>query len=119
MKRKPLIYIAGKYTDVTPEAIQANIDKAVMAAKILEQHGWIVFVPHVHYLPLGLHYNDIMEQCKGIIQRCDAMFMLDNWKDSKGANIELIEARSLGLSVFCESAGYPTLDEYYSTFPDL
>jgi hypothetical protein len=114
VKNKPLIYIAGKYTDITPEAVRANVNKAVEAARILEQHGWVIFVPHIHYLPLDLHYNDIMEQCKEMIQRCDAIFMLDNWKSSKGANIELIEARSIGLPVFCENEGYPTINEYYN-----
>lgn len=43
--------------------------------------------------------DDIKELANG----CTAIFMLDNWKDSKGAKIELDLAKKLGLKVYYEN----------------
>jgi hypothetical protein len=41
--------------------------------------------------------SDIWELC-----RCDSIYMLENWKDSKGARIELIIAKILFKNVYYE-----------------
>ena len=43
--------------------------------------------------------SDLKELANG----CTAIFMLDNWKDSKGAKIELDLAKKLGLKVYYEN----------------
>lgn len=43
--------------------------------------------------------DDIKELANG----CTAIFMLDNWKDSKGAKIELDLAKKLGLKIYYEN----------------
>jgi len=33
---------------------------------------------------------------------CDAIYMLNNWRDSKGANVELNIAQGLGMEIIFE-----------------
>ena len=38
-----------------------------------------------------------------LLERCDAIYMLDNWRTSKGARKELTRARELNLEVLYEN----------------
>jgi hypothetical protein len=96
-----LIYVAGKYTG----NVQANIDKAEQIAGALWGMGHAVICPHSN----SAHYEDKFPEVTweaylqgdfNMISRCDALVMVDNWKDSKGAKMEHEYALSLGIPVY-------------------
>lgn len=81
MKKK--IYISGKITGLTPEEAFNLFNNAAMT------------IPHDHDKTwLNYMRNDL----KALLD-CDAVFMLYNWKDSKGAKVEHDLAESLGLEI--------------------
>lgn len=81
-----IVYIAGKMTGL-PDLGRA----AFMAA---EEHianlGHIVLNPA--RLPEGMPKERYMPICLAMLEQADAIFLLDGWEDSDGANIELAYA---------------------------
>lgn len=80
------IYIAGKITGLDREAVIAKF--AVIAAKLTEQ-GHEPFVPCVLPDYLDVPHGDYMHVCYAMIDICDAIYMLKDWQESKGARMEL------------------------------
>ena len=46
-----------------------------------------------------------------MLKRCDAILLLPDWKDSKGANLEYEYAKKLGLSVFFSIKDIPKCEK--------
>jgi len=90
-----VIYIAGKYTGPTHDAksyseIHANIMTArSWAIKVINLGGCIALTPHLNSMHMELDgKNDPAfwyEADLELLRRCDAIFMLPNWTDSRGA----------------------------------
>ena len=104
-KRHFIIYIAGKYTDNSKTSIQKNILTSRKYAIKLWDRGFTVITPHLNvanfeYLLKKTTYDDITEGSLEIISRCDAVFMLPNWKRSNGAKIERKYAYSKNITVY-------------------
>lgn len=75
-------YIAGKITD------EPNHKELFAKVEIkLIQDGWTVLNPCILPPTLPKH-EDYMHICKAMIDVADAVFFLENWRDSKGAKIE-------------------------------
>lgn len=76
------IYIAGKITGLV------NYKKKFeMAERYLVEKGHIVINPAM--LPEGLGEHEVyMRICYSMIDAADAIYMLDNYRDSKGALME-------------------------------
>jgi len=75
------IYIAGKITDNPNYMEQFSI-----AESFLKQKGHAVMNPTI--LPPGFEHHEYMKICFSMIDACEAVYMLDNWRDSKGATME-------------------------------
>lgn len=71
-------YIAGKITG--DKDYKAKFDKV---EKELRYGGWLVMNPAI--LPEGFDYEDYMTVCFAMIDVCDTVFFLPDWRDSKGA----------------------------------
>ncbi len=71
------------------------------AALELELKGYIVLNPAT--LPAGLSQKEYMSICLPMVACCDAIYLLDGWEDSKGANAECTLAEKLGLTIILES----------------
>ena len=104
-----LIYVAGKYTG----NVQENIDKAEAVAGDLWRMGHAVICPHANSNHFEDKFPDItwemyMEGDLNMIARVDALVMVDNWQDSKGATIEHAYAQSLGVPIYY-APDYPHL----------
>lgn len=54
----------------------------------------------------GFSYKDYIDMGLNELMRCDAIYMLKNWKKSKGADFELQYALLTGLKVFFEDGNY-------------
>ena len=91
------IYLSGKITGETNYKQKFNT-----VAEELLSYGYVVFNPAV--LPDGFEYEDYMALDLHILSRCDAIFLLRDWKNSPGAKRELAEARRLGLQILDEDS---------------
>lgn len=80
-------YIAGKITGY--KNYKAKFQEAVI---VLESAGYKVMNPAV--LPEGFEFEEYMKICFAMIDACCVVYMLDNWKDSRGANLEHLYAEA-------------------------
>lgn len=92
------IYISGKITGLHPREYRA---KFKAKAKLLREAGHTVVDPSRMDV-YGLTYAQYMAIDTTLLSFCDAIYMLNNWKDSNGARLEKEYAESLGLKVFYE-----------------
>ncbi|KKN62176.1 hypothetical protein LCGC14_0514550 [marine sediment metagenome] len=98
-----VIYIAGKYRDTTSIDKLNNINHHTRVAYKLLLEGWAVFSPIMN----TAHFDDlsqeiIMSNDLEILSRCDAIYVLNNWEDSRGAKMELAVARKLKMEIYYE-----------------
>jgi hypothetical protein len=99
------IYVAGPYTAPTPSALEDNTKRAIDAGIALLHKGHTPFIPHL------THYVDVRAQERGIkisweeyiqwdaewLKACDALLYLGQ---SKGADLELAQAKAAGKQIF-------------------
>ena len=108
-----VIYVAGKYLGNSDWETSLNIHHARLAAWRLWQEGWAVICPHLNTAFFGgvnerdkdNPDGDWRKWIKGdleLISRCDAIYMLNNFRDSKGAKFELEKAQELGKEILFE-----------------
>lgn len=72
------VYIAGKITNCPN--FKANF---AAAEKDLIEQGYLVMNPAI--LPEGFEWHEYMRICFAMIDACDIVYFLPNWKESKGA----------------------------------
>lgn len=109
-----IIYLAGKMSasyinDPNTLADKIKYDKeafilAQIYAKKLWEIGFVVISPHLNSdsgkLKLeGFTWQDYLEADLEIISRCDAVYVLPNWRSSRGATKERDYAKRMGISV--------------------
>lgn len=89
-------YIAGKITglDNYQELFKAAEEK-------LKEQGHTVMNPSV--LPRGFEQQEYMRICFAMIDACDRVYFLENWKNSLGARLEMEYARYHGKKVEFEN----------------
>lgn len=75
------IYIAGKITD-NPDYKEQFAE----AEKMLVAQGNEVMNPSV--LPPGFEHHEYMKVCYSMIDVCEGVYFLSNWRDSVGAKME-------------------------------
>jgi len=103
-----VIYVAGKYTGGSEWNTYLNIHRAKVAARKLWGEGWVVICPHANTAFFGgpeNHEIDRLRWLNGdieILSRCDAIFMLRGFEQSRGAKRELEVAIERGLEVYYE-----------------
>ena len=109
-----LIYVAGPYTAEDTEGYEANIQRADDAMVQLLNRGWSVICPHKN--GAWLHeckavkdntFEAWLLRDMAIINKCDAVFFLEGWHDSKGSCVEWGACLARDLPHFFQAAGYP------------
>lgn len=89
------IYLSGKITgDANYRQKFGSMEKELLS------YGYMVFNPAI--LPDGFEYEDYMDLDLLILSRCDAIFLMRDWKNSPGAKREYEEAKRLGLRILTE-----------------
>lgn len=80
------IYISGPITG-TDNAFKRFIE----AEAILEERGFQTINPErlSSVVPDDATHDDFMKICYSLLDLADAIYMLDGWKDSKGATMEM------------------------------
>ena len=90
------VYLSGKITgDSNYRQKFGSIEKELLS------YGYVVFNPAV--LPDGFEYEDYMDLDLLILSRCDAIFLMRDWRNSPGAKREYEEAKRLGLRILTEA----------------
>lgn len=100
-----VIYIAGAYRADSESGVFENIMRARSVALRLWGEGWAVICPHTNSIFMGSRLGGDEKFIEGdlaILSRCDAIYMLNNWENSRGAKLEYQEAKRLGLDVYKE-----------------
>ena len=113
---KPLlIYVAGPYTGSSRWEIDQNVNRAIDAGIDIFGKGHFPYVPHLTDLVdrraretgKELSWGDFMAWDAPWLRVCDALLFIG---ESRGANIELEEARRLGKTIFYSSNEVPRLE---------
>lgn len=101
-----VVYVAGPYRSETIWGVRQNILAAEARALDLWRAGWAVICPHKNTAFFdGAASDDVwLKGDMEILRRCDAISLLPNWRRSKGAFAEAMEARRLKL-LFVDERG--------------
>jgi hypothetical protein len=107
MRKHKLVFICGKYRDISIEKTIGNLLQAEVMGSLLIGEGIIPIMPmtsfpHSDIIPLFLNFTDedwLEKYLKPLISICDALIRLGNWEKSKVAPKEVEYADSLGLIV--------------------
>lgn len=85
-----LIYVAGKMDAGTAWQREENIRKAETIALMLIKAGYAVHCPHTQcrHFHGEMPWQEWIDRDLEVIRRCDAVYFIDNWMDSKGATAE-------------------------------
>lgn len=93
------VYIAGKISGLNYEEV---CDKFEKAEKKLKNFG-IVINP-CKIVPEECDWDTAMDICLSALAKCDTIYLLTDWKESKGARIEKAKAEELGIQIYEEVA---------------
>jgi len=112
--RVEILLIAGAYWSSDFNEIERNIRLAEQHSIELWNRGYKVFCPHLNTQHFEVKakadekaYRDFDMR---MLQCCDAVFALPNWKESDGARAEIAEAKRLGKPVFYSLDKLPARD---------
>lgn len=87
-----IVYLAGKITGEDEYK-----KEFATAERTLRKKGNVVLNPAT--MPEGMTVRDYMAICTAMIARADAIALLPNWVNSRGAQIEKALAEYMGLKV--------------------
>ena len=102
-----LVFVSGRITAPTDYQKAENVRHAHMASLKLMKKGYATFCPHKNTEGLGgaLHrdseddFEGWIERDLEILSRCDIIYMLRGFRQSRGAKRELAKAKELGLEI--------------------
>lgn len=80
------VYVAGKISGLERHHAIYMFERA---KDMLKARGHEPFIPTVLPVYDDVAYEDYLHICYAMIDVCDAIYMLSNWQQSKGARIEL------------------------------
>ena len=111
-----IIYTAGPYSG----DVDKNIAEARKWAIKLWEGGHAVICPHLNTAHMEkdckASYEDYIAGDLKMVARCDAIFMLPGWEESKGAQIEHDYAKEQGIPIW-HAPALPSLDQTEIDYP--
>ena len=121
--RPLLIYVAGPYTGSSRQEIDHNVNRAIDAGIEIFNKGHSPYVPHLTDLidrrakqtGKELSWADFMAWDAPWLAVCDALLFIG---ESKGANIELEEAKRTGKTIFLSINDIPKLERPANQFAE-
>ena len=112
----PVIYVAGPYRAANREMIAYNIAVARAVAVQTARLGWFPICPHTN----TAHFDDdlpnqdqfFLDGTLALLERCDAVVLIEGWRYSAGTLGEIHRARELGMPIFALLADVPPAHEF-------
>ncbi len=98
---KTQVYISGRITGLTDEEVSKNFNKAEAFLNETE-HYYPVNPLKLEHRWHDQSWSSFMKVDIQALCKCNAIYMLNNYKESKGALIELQLARDLGMKIIFE-----------------
>lgn len=97
-----VVYIAGPFRAKNAWEVEQNIRRSEEAALKIWALGAAVISPHCNtrFFDGALENDVFLKGDLEILKRCDAIYMLPDWKSSDGARGEFNYAEHLGLRSF-------------------
>lgn len=98
-----VIYVAGKLAGANNFEIKKNVWEAEQLAMEVVRLGAVPLIPHANtgFTFFGVGEEEFWyEATLELLRRCNAVILVPNWKESKGAVGEVEEARARGIPVF-------------------
>lgn len=90
------VYISGPITGLPYEEVEKAFNEAETR---LQEQGYEVVNPLNNGLPRESTWKDHMRADLKLLLDCDAIYMLDGWTNSKGAEIEFNLAFDLRINI--------------------
>lgn len=98
IKKEAVIYISGGITGI--DDAEERFENAAKQLKLL---GFDKVINPIIEQYIGVFtYDEWIEHGIWLLDKCDAIYMMKGWKESKGAKIEYIYACGKGLLVLGE-----------------
>lgn len=106
-----LIQVIGPYRAATPNEIYRNIIRAREVAELIWLRGHYAITPHLNTALMdGLVSDDrFLELGLLMIEKVDAVLLIDGWEQSKGSVDEVREADYLRKTIFYDIADVPVV----------
>ena len=105
----PLLYIAGPYSANEHHTEQDHINRAEIVSIELIRKGFHVITPHKNtagyekYEDENITFETWIAMDLNILKRCDGIFLMNGWDESKGATIEVGYSISNRIKIIKES----------------
>jgi len=115
-----MIFISGKYTGYDDADTEANIAYAEKFAVAVWNLGHVAVCPQLNsamfdYKPeFKPTYDQVCAGYIALMKRCDAVLFIPNWRESRGARNERLEAEQDGMVIFEAVEEIPLLKEAVS-----
>lgn len=105
---KRTVYLSGKISGLAYNDYMTKFRDAELAVRESFK-GRVEVISPTSLSPLfGIRsWFCYMVPCVAALAACDAIYMLDNWRHSRGARIERLVAIRLGLRVLADNYGVP------------
>lgn len=119
MKRFKKIYVAGPYSATDERATRENVINAGSVGLELICNGWNVIIPHKNFsfmdnfIPIRPELTNELfyDLTLDLLAECDAIYLMENWAESTGAQNKFEYAAANGIQIFFHQDGYPTPEE--------
>lgn len=100
--RAPVIYVAGPYRAASPWLVEQNIRAAETWALAVAAAGAIPLCPHsmFRFFDKSLEDSFWLHGTAELLRRCDAIVMVNGWRDSKGSQAEHRIATTRTMPIF-------------------
>lgn len=105
VKMDECVYIAGRYSGADYNQIDQHIGIAREAATDLAKAGVRFFCAHTHTAHFDAIAPNVPEDFyidldNFFLEKCTAILLLDNWRESRGAREEKLAAEARGIPIF-------------------
>ena len=91
------IYIAGAITGYTPEQFHAKFEECRDRVALKYPQAQIIIPTDL--CPDDMGWADCMKICLNELKSCNLIYMMKDWKESKGATAEHIVAEILDIAI--------------------
>ena len=98
-----VVYIAGPYTGFSNLQTKQHIQRAEnLAMQVWQLADCCAICPHLNtaFWDGLISWEDFLQGDLAIIERCDALLLVDGWRKSKGTRKEVDHAERHGIPVF-------------------